>query len=99
MTALTRLSDKPSTHVKWPRGNYLRALAILNTDIDYLWKRPIVFLNAARKVTRLGLHIGRSPRFQLRDLAHGRARLLWATRYSGRLCRLPPRPTPPAHCA
>ena len=37
---LARLSDKPSRHVKWPRGNYLRAPAILNNDIDYLWKRP-----------------------------------------------------------
>ena len=78
-----RLSDKPSRQVKWPRGRYLRALDILNNDIDYLWKRPNVFLNAARKVTRLGLHIGRSPHLQLRDLGNGRARLLWATSFPG----------------
>ena len=80
---VARLSDKPSKHVKWPRGKYLRALDILNNDIDYLWKRPNVFLNAARKVTRLGLHIGRSPHLQLRDLGNGRARLLWAASFPG----------------
>ncbi len=80
---LPRLSDKLSRYVKWPRGNYLRALAILNNDIYYLWKRPMVFLNAARKVTRLGLHIGRSPRLQFQDIAHGRARLLWAISIPG----------------
>ena len=96
---IARLSDKPWKHVKWPRGNYLRALAILNSDIDYLWQRPNVFLNAARKVTRLGLHIGRSPRHQLRDIANGRARLLWASEHSRRLCGLPPRSVPRAHRA
>ena len=59
------------------------ALAILNDDVDYLWQRPNVFMNAARKVTRLGLHIGRSPRRQLRDIANGRARLLWAASIPG----------------
>ena len=78
-----RLSDKPSRQVKWPRGRYLRALDILNNDIDYLWRRPNVFLNAARKVTRLGLHIGRSPHLQFRDLGNGRARLLWAISIPG----------------
>ena len=80
---VARLSGKPSRHVKWPRGNYLRALAILNEDVDYLWQRPTVFLKAARKVTRLGLHIGRSPRRQFRDLAHWRARLHWAASIPG----------------
>ncbi|MCY4586074.1 MAG: glycosyltransferase family A protein [Bryobacterales bacterium] len=74
-----RLSDKASrTAVKWPRGNYLRALTILNEDVDWLRHNPKVFLNAARKITRLGLHIGRSPGRQFRDLAHTRARMLWA---------------------
>ena len=80
---ISRLSDKPSKQVKWPRGNYLRALAILNNDIDYLWERPKVFLNAARKVTRLGSHIGRSPFLQLQDLTNWRARLLWAISIPG----------------
>lgn len=75
---VARLSDRPSSSVKWPRGNYLRALAILNNDINFLWNRPAVFLNAARKVTRLGLHIGRSPHLQFLDIANARARLLWA---------------------
>ena len=75
---VSRLSDKSSgKSIKWPRGNYLRALAILNRDIGYLRHNPKVFMNAARKITRLGLHIGRSPRSQFRDLAHARARLLW----------------------
>ena len=73
-----RLSDKPTDAVKWPRGHYLRALATLNDDLDCCRTRPTKFLNAARKITRLGLHIGRSPRRQLRDLRHARARLLWA---------------------
>ncbi len=72
-----RLSDNHTDNIKWPRGRYLRALYILNDDVEYFWKRPKVFLNAARKITRLGLHIGRSPRLQFQDLAHGRARLLW----------------------
>ena len=73
-----RLSSRATRRsVKWPRGNYLRSLAILNNDIRYLRDNPKVFLNAARKVTRLGLHIGRSPRNQYRDLAHARARMLW----------------------
>lgn len=72
-----RLSDNMSRQVKWPRGRYVKALSILNEDIDYFWESPKVFLNAARKVTRLGLHIGRSPVVQFRDLASSRARLLW----------------------
>ena len=81
-----RLSDKatPET-VKWPRGRYLRALSILNEDIDWLRHDPKVFLNAARKVVRLGLHIGRSPQRQFRDLAHARARLLWIAGIPGGL--------------
>ena len=72
-----RLSDRPLSGLKYPRGNYLRALATLNEDIDYLRHNPKVFMNAARKVMRLGLHIGRSPGSQYRDLAHAYARLLW----------------------
>ena len=75
---VARLSDKLSQAVKWPRGNYLRALAILNEDTGYWRHSPKVFLNAARKITRLGLHLGRPPGRQFRDLANGPARLLWA---------------------
>jgi len=81
-----RLSDKaPGKTVKWPRGNYLRALAILNEDIDWLRHDPKVFLNAARKITRLGLHIGRPIRSQFGDLTNVRARLLWALAMPGGL--------------
>ena len=81
-----RLSDKASGKtVKWPRGNYLRALAILNEDIDWLRHNPKVFLNAARKIARLGLHVGRPLRSQFGDLANGRARLLWAAGMPGGL--------------
>ena len=73
-----RLSDAPSSIIKWPRGNYLRELAILNDDFDYFRKNPKRFLKSASKITRLGLHIGRSPRLQFRDLSHAGARLLWA---------------------
>ena len=73
-----RLSDGYSDAVKWPRGSYLRALSVLNDDIAYWRDSPGRFLNSARKVTRLGLHVGRSPRRQFRDLCHARARLLWA---------------------
>ncbi|MDE0705473.1 MAG: glycosyltransferase family A protein [Rhodospirillaceae bacterium] len=72
-----RLSDDTSRRVKWPRGRYMKALSILNEDMDYCWESPKVFFNAARKVTRLGLHLGRSPWRQFRDLTNGRARLLW----------------------
>lgn len=96
-----RLSDGPASGIKWPRGNYLRALTVLNDDIDYLRHNPGVFLNAARKITRLGLHIGRSPRRQFRDLDHARARLLWAAGLPGGLVgyfrdRLRGRRAPPA---
>lgn len=74
---IARLSDKQPRQVKWPRGNYLRALAILNNDIDFFWNRPKVFLNAARKVMRLGLHIGRPLHTQFLDITNGRARFLW----------------------
>lgn len=75
---VARLSDKPAREVKWPRGNYLRALAILNEDIEYFWESPNTFLNAARKVTRLGAHIGRPLSARFSDLTDRRGRLLCA---------------------
>ncbi len=39
-----RLSDRPASGIKWPRGNYLRALSVLNDDINYLRHSPKVFL-------------------------------------------------------
>ena len=97
-----RLSDKETGTIKWPRGNYLWALAVLNDDIEFLWCSPGRFLNAARKIARLGLHIGRPPRVQLRDLGHWRARLLWAVCIPGGLAgylrdRLRGRTAPNAH--
>ena len=65
---VSRISGKQVSGLRWPRGNYLRALAVLNNDIDYLVDSPAVFLNAARKVARLGLHVGRPLRRQFRDL-------------------------------
>ena len=62
---------------KQPRGNYIRALSILNGDIRYFLDRPKSFFGAGRRVMRLGLHLGRSPRRQFRDLTNWRARLLW----------------------
>lgn len=97
-----RLSDGGTSTVKWPRGNYLRALAALNDDIEFFWQSPGRFLNAARKIVRLGLHIGRPPRLQLRDLGRWRARLLWAVCIPGGLAgyvrdRLRGRTAPNAH--
>lgn len=80
-----RLSDKSTGTIKWPRGNYLQALAVVNDEIGYLWRSPTRFLSAGRKISRLGLHIGRSPRRQFRDLDHWRARLLWAACVPGGL--------------
>ena len=94
-----RLSDTPSNLVKWPRGRYLRALAILNEDIDYFWLRPKVFLNAARKVTRLGLHIGRSPHLQFRDPCRWSLPSALGGEHSRWLYWLLPRPTPPTRRA
>lgn len=82
---VARLSDKPARQVKWPRGNYLRVLAILNEDIDWFWQRPKIFLSAARKVTRLGLHIGRPLSYRFRDLNNKRARWLWVVSIPGGL--------------
>ena len=73
----SRLSDKIVGAVKMPRGNYLRTRSILNEDIEFFLDRPMVFLNAARKMTKLGLHLGRPLRLQIRDLPDVRARLLW----------------------
>lgn len=81
-----RLSDRMAGKaIKWPRGNYLRALTILNEDIGYLRHDPKVFLNAARKITRLGLHVGRPLRRQLGDLTSIRARVLWIAGMPGGL--------------
>lgn len=81
-----RLSDKPSSRaIKWPRGNYLRALAILNEDMQHVSVPFGILLNAARKITRLGLHIRRPLRYQFEDLAHARARLLWIVAIPGGL--------------
>ena len=74
-----RLSSKHSGSVKMPRGNYLRAMEMLNNDIEFLRNWPAAFVNAARKMVRLGLHIGRTPHRQLLDLSNWRARLLWAS--------------------
>ena len=74
------LSDRARSSVmvaKQPRGNYVRALAVLNGDIDYFFDRPKPFFTAGRKLTRLGLHLGRSPRLQFQDLTNWRARLIW----------------------
>ena len=75
-----QLSNRARSSVmiaKQPRGNYIRALAILNGDIGYFFDRPKSFFGAGRKLTRLGLHLGRSPRLQFQDLTNWRARLLW----------------------
>ncbi|MDE0146824.1 MAG: glycosyltransferase family A protein [Rhodospirillaceae bacterium] len=74
------LSDRARSSVmiaKQPRGNYIRALSILNGDVGYFLDRPKSFFGAGRKLMRLGLHLGRSPWRQFRDLANWRARLLW----------------------
>ena len=97
-----RLSDNGSGTIKWPRGNYLRALSILNDDFEYFWCSPKQFLNAARKIVRLGIQIGRPPVLQFRDLGHWRARLLWAACIPGGLAgylrdRLRGRTAPSAH--
>lgn len=97
-----RLSDKSTGTIKWPRGNYLQALVVVNDEIGYLWRSPTRFLSAARKISRLGLQIGRSPRRQFRDLVDRRARLLWAACIPGGLAgyvrdRLRGRTAPKAH--
>ncbi|MXY40115.1 MAG: glycosyltransferase family 2 protein [Rhodospirillaceae bacterium] len=74
-----RISDGMVNAVYFPRGNYLRSLAILNGDSGFLWQHPSRLLNAARKVTRLGLHLGRSPQLQYRDLTGRGALLLWVS--------------------
>jgi len=74
---IRRLSTAETKGLKWPRGNYLRALAVLNNDLAYMRHSPTVFLNAARKVTRLGLHIGRLPHRQFVDIRNNCGRLLW----------------------
>ena len=75
-----RLSARARSSVmvaRQPRGNYLRALGVLNGDIGYFFDNPKMFFAAARRVARLGLHLGRPPRMQFRDLTGWRARLLW----------------------
>ena len=63
--------------LKWSRGNYLRALAALNSDIEYLSVNPGHFLKYAQKITGLGLLIGRSLKQQYHDLTNRTARSLW----------------------
>jgi len=71
------LSDGQFFGIKWPRGNYLWALSVLNEDIEYFRENSNAFLNCARKITRLGLHIGRPLSQQYTDLTNRTARLLW----------------------
>ena len=71
------LSDGASSGTKWPRGNYLWALSVLNEDIEYFHENRKSYFNHARKITRLGLHIGRPLDQQYKDLKNRTARLLW----------------------
>ena len=78
-----RLTDGYASRLKWPRGTYLWAVAVLNEHSAYLRFEPGKFLSVARKMVRIGLHLGRLPGRQYRDLAHTRARLLWAAGMPG----------------
>ena len=98
-----RLTDKNKINIKWPRGGYIRALTILNNDIDYLRCDPNVFLNTARKISRLGLHIDRSPLSQYGDLTNVCTKAPWTLAFpggvAGYVCdRLRKRRAPPADC-
>ncbi len=63
--------------LKWPRGNYLGVLAVLNNDIECLKENPSHFIKCAQKITGLGLLVGRSFIQQYNDLTNGTARILW----------------------
>ena len=71
------LSKTPSIHATGARGGFLRALAILNKDVYYVWQRPKALLNAASILGRLGLDIGRPSHFQFQDPADRCAHFLW----------------------
>lgn len=71
------LSDGASSGIKWPRGNYLWGLSVLNKDIQYFQFDRKQYFNCARKITRLGLLIGRPLNQQYRDLTNRLARLIW----------------------
>ena len=73
-----RISDRVAGNLKNPRGNYLRALAILNDDLEYFGSRPAEFLRWGRRLVKFGLHIGRPISLQLRDLKHVKSRAILA---------------------
>ena len=85
--SIERLTDGFSSTTKWPRGNYLNFLCMLNEDINYFIDCPRVFLKAARGVAVLGFHLGRSPWHQFRDLTNAKARLLWTAQLPRSLTR------------
>ena len=76
------LDDALETVAHWRKRSEVDAMPSVS---GLYWWSPTRFLIAARKIVRLGLHIGRPPRLQLRGLGHWRARLLWAACIPGGL--------------
>ncbi|MCY4259790.1 MAG: glycosyltransferase, partial [Rhodobacteraceae bacterium] len=80
---MERLSNGDPGALNWPRANYLWSVQVLNQDMQYARHDPGFFISRARKVTRLGLHIGRPLSRQWSDLAHTKARILWLVAFLG----------------
>ena len=72
-----RLTSRTKYAVKFPLGNYMKSLSVLNSEIDYFWHAPKYFVHHARKLRRYGLHNGKNVYTQSVDLSNAVAKLLW----------------------
>ncbi len=69
--------DRSKNGIKHAQGKYFHRRAILNHETGYFMCDPKRFVGSAVRMSRFGLHIGRSLRDQWRELSNAPARLLW----------------------
>ena len=74
---ISRLSDRNSHSIKFPMGNYLKSLSILNSELDYYWYAPKIFVRHSRRLRRYGLHVGKNMIQQHSELTNSWGKLLW----------------------
>ena len=74
---ISRMSNRESNSIKFPMGNYLKSLLVLNSELDYFWYAPKYFIHHSRKLSRFGLHIGKNVILQCSELTSYWGKLLW----------------------
>ena len=74
---ISRMTNRESYSIKFPVGNYLKSLSVLNSELDFFWYAPKNFVHHARKMRRFGLHIGKNVFLQYSELTSSWGKLLW----------------------